>query len=387
MVTSMQLTMSRPEWFQPVRSDAGHYVPALQSLPGELAALAHASRETWEHLTPLIQLRGPKTSRKEPYREEAVAGWAKKVFEAVGRQPCFLDTLRLTSTHPTKTKVGECPVLSVIHAAARKRGLEFVPVLKLGSKSPEVRLIRNAALTDGRGVALRYRLLSLALPAGRTAEALIKETLTAVEVEFAGADLLIDLGFLSQDAEVHAEDVAPAVTELAAAGEWRSVVLMGTSMPSSLGGGVVKEGTIGRLPRREWDLWCDLRDFGLDRIPTYGDYAIQHPDPPLEGHETGPGQRANIRYTTNEVTLVPRAVGAVVTEGREQYRDLCRQLVVQPEYAGREFTWGDELIADCAYGHDEPGWQNHWRGAGTSHHLRHVVEQLARFLTGGEAPR
>jgi hypothetical protein len=69
-----------------------------------------------------------------------------------------------------------------------------------------------------------------------------------------------------------------------------------------------------------------------------------------------------------------------VLEGREQYRDLCRQLVVQPEYAGGHFTWGDRLIADCASGIDEPGWQNHWRGAGTSHHLSHVVKQLSRSL-------
>ena len=386
METAVQLTINQPEWFRPLSGHGEDYVPALQSLPGELAALTHASEETWAHLTPLIQLRGPKTPRRTPYREQAVRGWVKKVAMAVGRRPCFLDTLRLAPTHPTTTRDGERPVLSVIHAASRRNGLEFVPVLKLGSRPAETKLIRNAALTDGRGVALRYRLLSLALPTGQTPETLIKETLTAVEVDFAGADLLIDLGFLSPDAEVHAEDVAPAVNELVAAGKWRSVILLGTSMPSSLGGGVVQEGTIGRLPRREWDLWSALRKSGLDRVPTYGDYAIQHPDPPLEGDESGPGQRANIRYTTNDVTLVPRAVGAVVTEGREQYRDLCWQLVEQPEYAGRDFTWGDGLIADCAYGNDEPGWQNHWRGAGTSHHLRHVVEQLSRDSTGRETP-
>jgi hypothetical protein len=380
MGTSVQPTMACPEWFQPVPPSAGHYVAALQTLPGELAALAHASDETWAHLTPLIQIRGPKTPRPTAYRHQVVMDWIKKVAKAVGKRPCFLDTLRLSPTHPTTTKDGESPILSVLHAAARKRGLEFVPVLKLGSKPSEIRLVQATALTDGRGVALRYRLLNLALPEGLTPQTLIKETLSAVEVDFTGADLLVDLGFLSEDTEVHAEDLAQSVNELAAVGDWRSVVLLGTSMPSSLGGGVVQEGTIGRLPRREWDLWSALRGSGMARLPTFGDYAIQHPDPPLEGQESGPGQRANIRYTTDEVTLVPRAVGPVVVEGREQYRDLCRQLVVRPEYAGRHFTWGDRLIADCASGVDEPGWQNHWRGAGTSHHLRHVVEQLSRSL-------
>ena len=32
---------------------------------------------------------------------------------------------------------------------------------------------------------------------------------------------------------------------------------------------------------------------------------------------------------------------------------------------------------DCAEDVCEPGWENHWRGAGTSHHLRFVVDQLA----------
>lgn len=175
METAVQLTINQPEWFRPVSGDGVAYVPALQSLPGELAALTHASDETWAHMTPLIQLRGPKTPRRTPYREEAVRGWVKKVSKAVGHRPCFLDTLRLAPTHATTTKGGECPVLSVIHAASRKNGLEFVPVMKVGSRPAETRLIRNAALTDGRGVAIRYRLLSLALPAGQTAETLIKE--------------------------------------------------------------------------------------------------------------------------------------------------------------------------------------------------------------------
>ncbi len=381
MEKAVQPTLTRPEWFQPVPGGPGHYVPALQSLTGELAALSHASDQTWAHLTPLIQLRGPKTPRRTAFRQEVVKNWVRKVAEAVGQRPFFLDTLRLATAHATATNDGECPLLSVIYAAARRRQLAFVPVLKLNGPSTGVGLIRDAALADGRGVALRYRLLSLALPGGRTPEAVIKEKLAAVEVDFAGSDLLVDLGFLSEDAEVHAEDIAQSVDELVAVGEWRSVVLLGTSMPSSLGGGVVQEGSIGRLPRREWDLWAALRGSAMVRLPTFGDYAIQHPDPPLEGDESGPGQRANIRYTTDEVTLIPRAVGAVVQEGREQYRELCCQIVEQPEYAGPDFTWGDRLIADCAYGVDEPGWQSHWRGAGTSHHLRHVVEELGRSIT------
>ena len=71
METAVQPTLTRPEWFQPVPGGPGHYVAALQSLPGEPAALSHASEQTWAHLTPLIQLRGPKTPRSAPGRSSA----------------------------------------------------------------------------------------------------------------------------------------------------------------------------------------------------------------------------------------------------------------------------------------------------------------------------
>src|SRR5258708_33281789 len=67
---AVQLAMTYPEWFQPVPGGSDHYVVALQSLTGELAALAHASTQTWARLTPLIQIRGPKAPRQEPYRAE-----------------------------------------------------------------------------------------------------------------------------------------------------------------------------------------------------------------------------------------------------------------------------------------------------------------------------
>ncbi len=378
MVTNTtQLSLTRPEWFQPVPAGAGHYVVALQSLTGERDALANASAGTWAHLTPLIQIVGPRTAEKEPFTRKRVAGWVKRVSDAVGGHPCFLDIIRLKATDPTE---GEQPVLAVIHEAARKRNLAFVPVLRLRDTKATVNLIREATLADGRGVAVRYPMLGTASADGRSPQTLLKEALGAVSVEVNGADLILDLGFLSEDVEIYAEDLLPAVDNLIAVGEWRSVVLLATAMHRSLGGGVVQEGTVGRLPRREWQLWSALRTSGAARLPTYGDYAVQHPEPPSDGESSGPGMRANVRYTLDDVTVVPRGRGPLQQEGAEQYRGLCRQITDEPQFAGPGFTWGDGLIDDCANGMGEPGSQSRWRGAGTSHHLRHVVEQLARGI-------
>jgi T4 beta protein len=51
--------------------------------------------------------------------------------------------------------------------------------------------------------------------------------------------------------------------------------------------------------------------------------------------------------------------------------------VERPEFAGGDYSWGDAQILDCASGTQEPGSNNAWRGAGSSHHLRLVTEQLS----------
>lgn len=371
---AIQPILDRPEWFVPLPHGSSHYVPVVQNRSGELNALAHASAATWGRMTPLVEIVGPR-KRPDAYRHDTVKGWVKRTAGSVDQHPFFLDILRMQPNHPTATADGPCAVLSVIYAAARKRQLKFVPVLRLNDRHSRVQMIRDTALLDGRGVALRYPLLTAALPDGQSLESVIKEGLRAVEVEVAGADLLIDLAYLSPEQDFRAEDLVRAVNELAEFGSWRSVALLGTSMPSMLGG-VIAQGTVGEIPRREWGLWSSLRQCEPRRLPSYGDYVIQHPTPPQDGG--GPSMRANIRYTTNNTTVVARGRGPVVTEGRDQYRELCQQLVARPEFAGRDFSWGDEQIADCASGAMEPGANDAWRGAGSSHHLRWVTSQLTR---------
>jgi hypothetical protein len=370
----VQATLDEAEWFAPVPLGSGHYVAVVQNKAGELDALRHAAPETWARFTPLVEIVGRRKA-PEVYRIEAVDQWVKRVVDAVGQHTCFLDILRLRAGHPVITKDGTCRVLSAIHAAARKRHLICVPVLKLSDRQTEVELVRNAVAGAGRGVALRFPLLTLALSEGQAVDSLIKETLARVEVEMPGTDLLIDLGFLPPDQDVYGEDIARPVDELVRIGDWRSVTLLGTSMPSMLGG-VIAEGTVGELRRREWELWSDLKRIAPQRMPAYGDYVVQHPYPPQDESGGGPNMRANIRYTADNATLVARGRGAYSVEGRDQYRGLCRMLVERPEFAGGAYSWGDSQIADCANGAVEPGSNNAWRGAGSSHHLRLVTDQL-----------
>ncbi|HSV66159.1 MAG TPA: beta family protein [Mycobacteriales bacterium] len=373
---AIQLALQQ-EGFVPVAEGSDHYVAAVQNKPGELEALRQASPETWSRFTPLVQIVGPKT-RPQMYRRETVAGWVKRLAAAVGQRPCFLDILRLRPEHPTMTSNGMSPVLSIIHAAARKRGLVFVPVLPIGchNDTNHTRIIGDAAARDGRGASLRYPIRRFAMPPGSTHTTVLAAAVENLGIDATYADVIVDVGYLSSDEELHPDDIGEALNEVDAVGRWRSVVLLGTSMPSMLGG-TIAEGTIGELPRREWDLWSALKQHPPERLPTYGDYLVQHPDPPHDDDSGGPSMRANIRYTINDKTLIVRGRGPVIQEGKEQYRGLCQQLVARPEFAGSDFSWGDAQIAACAVGEIEPGGQNQWRGAGSSHHLRLVTQQIS----------
>jgi hypothetical protein len=268
---------------------------------------------------------------------------------------------------------GTAPLLEIIYESARRRGMRFIPVAWAGeSTKAHLKLVADAAALDGHGVGIRYRILGVALPPTVGQADFLGRMLDIVGVDATDADLLIDLDYLDPDVELDVDDMADIVGELEEAAPWRSVVLLGTSIPSMMS--CVPEGTVGRLPRKEWELWGELADAGLPRAPAFGDYAVQHPRPPQDGG--GPGMRANVRYTTDKGTLVARGQGSVIQEGKEQYQDLCAQLVRTPEFAGGAYSWGDGVIRDCASGAIEPGAQNVWRGAGTSHHLQLVTDQL-----------
>ncbi len=358
----------------PLPVDTGHYVVAVQNKRGELEALKNASEDTWKRLTPIVHFVGPAKERHVPFNAQTVTGgWVKKVAEAVGTHPIYIDVMRLDPTFAVATTAGTAPVLAQIYAAARKRRVRFVPVGWVGQSTDDhLQLVADAALADGDGLALRYRIRTVFPPSGMTHREHLSTELGRAGVDVTSADLLVDLEYIDPDDDLEATDLAPALAEMLDVGAWRSVVVLGTSMPKMLS--CVAEGSVGSLPRDEWTLWSQLKTCGLTRVPTFGDYAVQHPKPPQDGG--GPSMRANIRYTIDDETLVVRGRGPLMQEGIEQYGDLCQQLVARPEYLGREYSWGDRVFDDCAAGAIEPGSQNMWRGAGTSHHMELVTNQL-----------
>jgi hypothetical protein len=85
---------------------------------------------------------------------------------------------------------------------------------------------------------------------------------------------------------------------------------------------------------------------------------------------------ANIRYTEAEQWLVLRG-RSIARFGFEQYHALSAFLIRHQAFRGRDFSWGDGYIFECAGEVETSGNASTWRRVGTSHHLAVVLNQLA----------
>ncbi len=364
--------LEAPATFEPLPHGRFQYVPVLQNRWGERRALEEARREAWERMTPLIVAVGPRDPQKA-LTSTQLEGWTKRFATMLGDHAFFLDVMRLDPLQPLG---GAWTALSYLYDRARSRRLAFVPVLPVNAEPRHQELVRAAAELDQRGAALRYNLQQVALPTGMTHARLLAARLQTLGLPEQVVDVILDLGWLSTDANISAADICEVIDEVSSVGPWRNIVLVGTSMPDTLA--AISERSLGGLPRLEWDLWTAVTGPTYGRQVSFGDYAIQHPRPP---EDSGPGMRANIRYTAINRTVIARGEGSVTQGGNRQYPELCRMITGLDDFETRDYSWGDEVIEACADGGSWSSSQNVWRGAGTSHHLRLVTDQL-RAMAG-----
>jgi hypothetical protein len=107
----IQIPLLKPETLAPLPVDAGHYVAVLQSKAGERDALANASAAAWERLTPLVEVVGPKNP-KPALSKASVAAWMRRLSQALGTHPFYLDIMRLSPTQPVAGGTETDPVLA-----------------------------------------------------------------------------------------------------------------------------------------------------------------------------------------------------------------------------------------------------------------------------------
>jgi hypothetical protein len=357
-----------------------HYVPILKGKNGEFGALQTLTPSVRTALTPLvevppvdwdyIQVRPKKTI------DQHLKNMGQKIEHAWGRKSRLFVDLPAWIPETERMSDGEHP-LHFVFRSLRARHVDALPVVGLLRHNEYMQACRDILRQDNRGVCVRMRREDFEDfdDVGGTVGAVLGK----VEAEIQNADLVFDLGSLTPDERnPDARAVIRLINQLPKLSQWQTFTLTATSFPQSLIG--LPPSDSSWIPRQEWTLWRNIVCSGdqLARNPTFGDYAISHTEPPeVDPRIMRPS--ASIRYTCETAWLVLKGRN-LRDYGFAQFHEVCRDLVQRTEYSGRQFSWGDEYIDDCAAERVGTGNLTTWRKVGTSHHLAFVADQIATLI-------
>jgi hypothetical protein len=353
--------------------DHKHYVPVLKWKQGEQQALQELSGPVKSFVTPLIEI--------PPVPWNYTLGVATKtidqhllrtsdqLYSCWGCSDILFLDMHLVPPGERMSD-GRHP-LKYVFDEARLLGVSLIPVTGLGRDTHYQTAVREISSVDRRGICLRISDEHLD---DDDLESLLRDTLDAVASRRAEVDLILDLADISgENPRRLSRYLVDAIRRLERFRSWRTITLVSSSFPRDLS--AIPRDAIDAIPRKDWEVWNHVLSSSSGRKPSFGDYAIQHPEPP----EIDPRimrMSASIRYTADTEWLIVKGRN-VKTYGYGQYHDLCRHIVADPRFYGEDFSWGDEYIAECSRGETGTGNATTWRRVGTSHHIKVVCEQIA----------
>lgn len=346
---------------------AGHYVPILKIKQGEKAALAQVSNNLASRITPLLEI-VERTASKTP--EAHILTAFKGLSESVSAYPrCFIDTQEIAPDGPSAAHD--------VFRRARDAGIVFAPVTGV-SRSADV---GPALAHRDHGIAIR--LTRPEFENGHLTEA-IGAFLHAHGLQSSDVDLIVDLGAVE---EMVVDGIGALTTaflaDVPSHQDWRTFTVSACAFPVSMGG--VDRHSHDLVERSEWLAWRDhlyANRGNLARLPTYSDYAIQHPRG-VEGFDPRIMQvSATIRYTTGEHWLLVKGESTRSELPSSQFPLLATRLVyghLQRYFAGPSHCVGCHLVKATADGAGGNGSAGAWRKLGTVHHLSAVTQELGNL--------
>jgi hypothetical protein len=349
-----------------------HYVPVLKWKRAEQAALRGLAPATKARLTPLLEIvpiptdleTGDQTKTLEehcdPGIEKMVSSWGTSdVF--------FIDPAEVASEVSATGMDGATYVFS----EARQNGLRFVPVTGLLRAAVE----QAAALAHAQnGLCLRVVQDDLARA---TLPGEISTFVSTHGLAHGDVDIIIDLGAIrGQSAFVVSAAINVALATIPSLTAWRTLTVVATAFPENMG--VVQSFGAATQDRVEWQAWTALfnQRHTMPRMPSFGDFGIQHPTG-VEGFDPRYMQMAaSIRYTLLTQWLLLKGQSTKALSGSVQYPQLVRALTGHAQFFGATHCPGCGEAAACAAGAPGKGSPEAWRRIGTAHHLAVVTAQL-----------
>lgn len=341
------------------------YVPVLKGRQGEFAALADVQPSTRQRILPLIEV-VPGPADEPVALRQVIDRTAKKLRPWAGSR-LLLDAGLLPADAELRDGFGAVGY-AVITALAD--GVPATPVVRLNDEGQARADAATVHADTSSGIAVRLGPEDLDEDSEDIDNALT-DLLRDLHISRAETDLVLDLGVVNGDLGVRAGArlAADALRGLSEVMDWRQLIVTAGAFPADLS--AYSPWTIGEPNRYDAELYDHLQQRKrLERMPTYGDYAIAH-----ALLATGPAfhPAPQLRYTVADRWLAlkgtrndPRA--------NDQFYEVCERIAQHPEFVGASLGNADARISDPR-GHG-PGNAATWRAIGTTHHLDYVVQRL-----------
>jgi hypothetical protein len=353
-----------------------HYVPVLRWKRAESGALGDLSDHDRDLITPFVELpprsfRGWGSSQTQ-VANEAVERALNRLQASWGGRLAFLDVELLSpAIHGRKDE----NIWSILARVAHTLGLRIAPVVGLASDPKRRSGVTAAYKSLSNGVCIRVK---VAETTRRDFTERLTTLLEELGAELEQVHLVVDYGYVAGAIKGY-EHLCEAIPEL---GRYRTFSVVGGTFPKNLSGFRVGQHEISR---QDWKSWCQQVANGrhLIRMPTYGDYTIQHPifeEPPGRANFS-----ASIRYAAAEHWVIMRGEGVFNVDGPGfgQWPANAQLLCDRPEFCGSTFSSGDSYIHGMGQQTDRTGNAETWLRAGINHHLVLVARQLASLIDAG----
>lgn len=353
------------------------YMPILKGKAGEFQALRELPVTITKRILPLIEV-PPLTvdaiTEKETTIDEHIQKAIKGINDSgwLAEDPMLVDTFMLSEELSGDKEVQ--PLADLINLG-RNSDKYLVPVARVTREDSYVSAMREIIQEDSQ---LCIRVTDKDIELGLELNETLHEFINCVETSPEAVHLLIDFREISEgDVGKLALSFNSLLSIITGTSRWRTVTLGGSSFPVNMTN--IDRNSKKRIARAEWKLYQRVSNaveemYGMGLM--FGDYAVSHPDPPPNIDPRQMQQSANIRYTTEDAWIIYKGE-SIKKSGSNQLHSLSEQVMLSDEFKGREFSWGDAYIADCATRQVGPGNPTTWRRVGTNHHIAVVVEQLS----------
>lgn len=316
--------------------DYKHYVPVLRWKQSEWLALRELTDVQKKEVTPLIEIVPVKfmdKKTKDIKEENCIKEEIYKIVTGIkgnwGESRVFIDVHLLDVEIRTF-------VMKEIIVTGNNLNLYLIPVIHLNYSRRYLDMISNLPNKSQGGMCLRLNIEDVS---GTSLIVKVNRLIDVVGIKHDNVDLIVDYKLINEG-QLKFNYLIQTIPSIR---EWRTLtVIMGAS-PKDLSG--FKPGE-HLHPRLDWQCWLKEVESNshLDRLPTFGDYTIQHPiysEPPERANFS-----ASIRYTSKSDWLIMRGEGVFHhnSPGFAQYPANALLLSERDEFCGRGFSFGDKYI-------------------------------------------